>query len=391
MPPRRACIGMFLLPPAFLIVALLAASPGRGAAETGEEEVRRLEASLRNMEDFLRLRQLEEAGKDPETIRLTQKAQWMRQHKDDSYAMLMKVRDIQRRARKDPTATPDELAQVDSLVRQAENDWNQADQDWTTAESNLAVHRHNIQYVRSRDVPIPMVRQQCESLRSQLAAARQRNAAPTVHGPPPPLPDPPPTTSWSGENIVLSGEQARDWLRRNGYLAAGDVPTSRWRDWHSRSHSALDGSGHPLQGLSGEYYFSGEGRLMGSIHIMVRPGTVGGGSVQTRDGGVSGGGGGRPPAQAPVDEASRNALLAKIREYHKRWYAAWCRKMWSGCAVVPNGARDELLQWTKNATKQGQVDRLGRLLDCYNSCVMQRPTNEGKVNQCRRLCKENTR
>ncbi len=379
---------MFLLSLAFLIFALLAAGPGRSAAETGEEEVRRLEASLRDMEDFLRLRQQEEAGTDPETIRLAQQAQGMRQHRDDSYGLLMKVRDIQRRARKDPTATPSELAQVDSLVRQAENDWNQADQAWQTAESNLAAHRHNIQYVRSRDVPIPMVRQRCDSLRQRLAAARQRSAASTVPGPPPPPPPPLPTTSWSGENIVLSGERAREWLRRNGYLGAGDVRTSRWRDWHSRSHSSLDGSGHPLQGLSGEYYFSPEGRLEGSIHIMVRPGTEDGGSARISGGGGSNGGGGRPPADAPVDESSRTALLAKIREYHKRWYADWCRKMWSGCAVVPNGARDELLQWTKKATKQSQIDRLGRLLDCYGSCVMQRPTSESKVNQCRSRCKD---
>ncbi len=385
MQPWRARVKLFVFPLAVFVIALLAARSGWCDSGAGGDEVRRLEASLSNMEDFLRLRQQEAAGQDPETIRLQNKAGEARKNKDATYDLLTRSRDIRRRAKNDPTATPSELAQVDSLVRQVEDDWSRAEKDWEIAESNLAAHRHRILYVRSRETPIPMVEQQCESLRRQLAVARQNSRVAPVPAPPPP------TSSWSGENIILSGQHAMNWLRRNGYLGTGDVPTARFRDWQSRLHSSLDRSNHPLQGVSGEYYFTREGGLEGPIHIVVKPGM---GDDRMEPGPGPGGQPGRVvpvPTDAPVDESSRNALLAKLRDYHARWYAAWCRKVLSGCAIIPNGVRDELRQWIKNAKKQRQIDRCERLLSCYDSCVMQRPTTEAKVNQCRDLCKKSNK
>jgi hypothetical protein len=91
--------------------------------------------------------------------------------------------------------------------------------------------------------------------------------------------------------------------------------------------------------------------------------------------------------ETPVSEPARNALLRSIDQRHQRWKATWCPRVISGCSIVPDGARDELKQWTRNATKQRQIDRIGRLLDCYDGCVMALPRNEQKVGQCRVQCK----
>lgn len=98
---------------------------------------------------------------------------------------------------------------------------------------------------------------------------------------------------------------------------------------------------------------------------------------------------GAPPSQAetPVSEPARNALLSLIDQRHQRWKATWCPRLISGCGIVPDGARDELKQWTRNATEQRQIDRIGRLLNCYDGCVMALPRNEQKAGQCRVQCK----
>lgn len=54
---------------------------------------------------------------------------------------------------------------------------------------------------------------------------------------------------------------------------------------------------------------------------------------------------------------------------------------------MPDGARDELLQWAHNASKQGKIERIRLLLDCYDSCVMANPRSERQVGQCRNDCK----
>lgn len=92
-------------------------------------------------------------------------------------------------------------------------------------------------------------------------------------------------------------------------------------------------------------------------------------------------------ADAPVHEPARSALIQAIRERHQRWYAIWCPRITSGCSIVPDGARDELLQWARNASKQGKIERIRRLLDCYDSCLMANPKSERQVGQCRNDCK----
>jgi hypothetical protein len=92
-------------------------------------------------------------------------------------------------------------------------------------------------------------------------------------------------------------------------------------------------------------------------------------------------------ADTPVHEPARSALLQAIRERHQRWHATWCPRVVSGCSIVPDGARDELLQWTRNATQQRKIERIRLLLDCYDSCVMANPKSERQVGQCRNDCK----
>jgi len=94
------------------------------------------------------------------------------------------------------------------------------------------------------------------------------------------------------------------------------------------------------------------------------------------------------PTEAPASQAARDALLQAISARHQGWQASWCPRLISGCGIVPDGARDELKQWTRNASKQRQIDRLWRLLDCYDGCVMAIPKNEPRVAQCRRQCQE---
>lgn len=93
--------------------------------------------------------------------------------------------------------------------------------------------------------------------------------------------------------------------------------------------------------------------------------------------------------EGPASEPDRAALQQAIQDYHQRWYATWCHRLSSGCAIVPNGVRDELLQWTRKATKQRQIVRIRRLLDCYDGCVMADRKSEREVGECRNQCKRN--
>lgn len=397
---RITWIKVFSLPVTIVLTLLLTTLPGSGADMIGNDEVSRLESSLRKMEDFLLLRQQEEAGTDPETKRLTLKVEAATQAKNAAWKALQEAEYIKGLAYK-PFLSNLEQSQLDTMMQKANDDWNNAYNAHEIAESNLAQHQHRIRYVRSRDYPITLIQQHCNSLRQQLAFARQNvpqqptalpSSQPAVLSSSPPAPYP--TSSWSGENEILSEEYAMEWLRRNGYLDANDVPTARFHDWRSQSHSSLNQSGHPLQGISGEFYFSSTGQLEGPVHIMVSPGY---GDSASRNGSN---GSGQPgwypspspnPPDSPVDEAARSALLGDLNERHKRWYDTYCQKLRSGCAIIPNGVRDELRNWIQKATKQKQIVRCGKLLDCYDSCVMQRFKSESMFNQCIKDCKENIR
>ena len=388
MQPLYPCRQMTTVLFVFLALALPVAWPGLGAADTDQDEVRLLEEQLRNMEDFLRLRQQEDAGTDMETIRLERKVADAKQKRDAAYASLDRIEDIRRRAERDVTLSPQEANQIRTLVDQATDEWHQAYNALETAEANLVTHRHRIKYDRSRAFPVPTIEQHCQRLRHRLAAARQAAAATQPFLVPAAVPPSSrPTSSWSGETVVLSDADARRWLRHNGYLDANDAPTARFHDWQSRPHSSLDQSGHPLQGMAGYPSLGPGGRLEGSITIAVSPESL-------RNGGYPGGGGGGAipgggSSDLPVDESDRSALLADLKARHQRWYALYCRRTLSGCSVIPNGVRDELRNWITKATKQQQIDRYRRILDCYERCILKRPTSEQEIAQCRRQCKEN--
>ena len=96
-------------------------------------------------------------------------------------------------------------------------------------------------------------------------------------------------------------------------------------------------------------------------------------------------------ADAPVQEADRNDLLTYLDRLHTNWKGLWCAGKWSGCACVPDGARGELRQWIQDATTQRQLERLKRLADCYDACIMQKPLSESRVHQCRVGCKKNVK
>jgi hypothetical protein len=334
--------------------------------------VRLLEEQLQNMEDFLRLRQQEDAGTDTETRRLERKVADAKQKRDAAYAGLDRIEDIRRRAERDVTLSPREANQIRTLVDQATDEWQQAYNALETAEANLVTHRHRIKYDRGRAFPVPTIEQHCQRLRHRLAAARQAAAA--TQPPFAPAAVPPssrPTSSLSGETVMLSDADARRWLRNNGYLDANDAPTARYHDWQSRPHSSLDQSDHPLQGMAGYPSIGPGGRLEGSITIVV---------LSAR---------GTPdPMDTPADESYRSALLADLEARHKRWYDTFCRKLRSGCAIHPNGTRDELRSWIVKAKKQRQLVRLGKLLECYEHCIMARPTTDEKIHQCKTHCKE---
>ena len=97
----------------------------------------------------------------------------------------------------------------------------------------------------------------------------------------------------------------------------------------------------------------------------------------------------QPPDDAPVAPGAREAFIQTAEQrYMERWYPYWCPRLTSGCAIVPKGAKDELVNWANKATRQQQIDRCYRLLDCYDGCVMAVPANETRVGQCRNQCKQ---
>ena len=97
----------------------------------------------------------------------------------------------------------------------------------------------------------------------------------------------------------------------------------------------------------------------------------------------------QPAADAPAQDSDRSKLLAHIDGLYKKWSRVWCAGKGSGCDCVPLGARGELRQWVQDARTQRQLERLKRLADCYDACIMQKPLSESRVHQCRVGCKKN--
>ncbi len=114
----------------------------------------------------------------------------------------------------------------------------------------------------------------------------------------------------------------------------------------------------------------------------------GGGQIGSGRGSAAASGTGQS-ADALVSPGARESFIQAVNQrYAQRWYPYWCPRLISGCSIVPSGAKAELVNWAQSATKQLQIDRYYRLLDCYDNCVMANPRNEARVGQCRNQCKQ---
>jgi hypothetical protein len=123
--------------------------------------------------------------------------------------------------------------------------------------------------------------------------------------------------------------------------------------------------------------------------MMDQMGRYGGGGQIGSSRGFAAASGTGQNADAPVSPGARELFIQAVNQrYTQRWYPYWCPRLISGCSIVPSGAKAELVNWAQNATKQLQIDRYYRLLDCYDNCVMANPRNETRVGQCRNQCKQ---
>lgn len=508
-----ACSIKALASTVMVLAIVLAALPAM--AQTPEDAlVQELSQSLRDIEGKLAQRRLEEAGKDTISLQLQAKIDIAKDELAQAYKYFPGDFDLQRFYMK-------------------------RHQDAVDA---LTIHQAKLRRERQMSLPTADIVSVRDSLRGRLAQAQSAANARAAQGRSTAAPAAPHTPASYPSDNILSGPDAIRWLEQHGYIDANGKPTHNFQDWQSRTHSSLSASDHALLGVGGEWHYGREGRIEGSVTIVVEtprqqtgrgnggwnldngavwsgaagdqapdsvslldrstadqpsnllpshpPGYVpshdewltmseadqryyfepmmareraqrdaeldaerrdlaagaqrleegrialeqsraetarltaeadrqeaataalssnlmmmeaqrlmrqqaGLNAARYRDMQASGSvsaavsSSGAPPSQAetPVSEPARNALLSSIDQRHQRWKATWCPRLISGCGIVPDGARDELKQWTRNATKQSQIDRIGRLLDCYDGCVMALPRNEQQVGQCRVQCK----
>ena len=127
---------------------------------------------------------------------------------------------------------------------------------------------------------------------------------------------------------------------------------------------------------------------------IMRANRDGGGQPPVDPGRTSGGGVNADPqpvveAQASVGDIE--AFKRQVRErYQTAWYPLWCKKLWSGCGIIPGTARDGLVGLADQAKTQRQLDRAKRMLPCYDSCVVNRATRgdiEAVARDCFNNCK----
>ncbi len=120
----------------------------------------------------------------------------------------------------------------------------------------------------------------------------------------------------------------------------------------------------------------------------------GGGQSPVGPGRTSGGGVSmdpQPVVEAPASVGDIEAFKRQVRERHQAvWKPLWCKKLWSGCGIIPGTARDGLVGLADQAKTQRQLDRAKRMLPCYDSCVVNRATRgdiEAVARDCFNNCK----
>jgi len=69
-----------------------------------------------------------------------------------------------------------------------------------------------------------------------------------------------------------------------------------------------------------------------------------------------------------ASQAQKNALINEVTSLHKKWYDLRCKSMYSGCAVEPNGARDDLINRAYGAQTAQDLSRVRSRMQCINSC-----------------------
>lgn len=96
----------------------------------------------------------------------------------------------------------------------------------------------------------------------------------------------------------------------------------------------------------------------------------------------------KPAPQQLVSEVEKQALTREIENvYATRWLKHWCEnpKPWSGCGIVPKGAKDALLWKVVNSTNKKQLEAIRNRLRCYDPCIMGN-LNDAQRYECTRRC-----
>jgi hypothetical protein len=95
------------------------------------------------------------------------------------------------------------------------------------------------------------------------------------------------------------------------------------------------------------------------------------------------------PAGTPVSEAEKSALEAEIRRQHKTvWMTKFCAEHGSGCSILPDGVRDNLIDvWLWESKTREDVNVIRNIFHCSDGCVMSgRPAEQ--IGACLQQCKK---
>jgi hypothetical protein len=100
----------------------------------------------------------------------------------------------------------------------------------------------------------------------------------------------------------------------------------------------------------------------------------------------------KPPARSagtPVSEAEKGALEAEINQRHKTvWVKKYCAARGSGCSILPDGVRANLVDvWLWEAKTREEVNAVRNLFQCSDGCVMSGQPVE-QIGTCLQQCKE---
>jgi len=90
--------------------------------------------------------------------------------------------------------------------------------------------------------------------------------------------------------------------------------------------------------------------------------------------------------EPPPTDAEKQALKREIEGlYVSKWKKYWCQKEWSGCSVVPSGAKDGLVSRAFYATKRSQIAAIRSTLYCWDPCIMGN-LNDSLRAACQKRC-----